>query len=89
VKLDWQIMFVTGHPFGNFMPFFINWLESPHPADSTPKGCVLDGCVVQLIENAAVFGQLMNALGVEVEVLEGPEGMRAVVDSPNGRVMLH
>ena len=89
VKLAWQIMFVTGHPFGNFMPFFINWLESPHPADSTPKGCILDAYAVQLIEESAVFGQLMNTLGVEVEVLEGPGGMRAVIESPNGRVMLH
>lgn len=89
LMLAWQIMFVTGHPFGNLMPFFINWLDSPHPADDTPRGCKLGDYAVQLIDNSDVFKQLMDALAIEVNLLEGPEGMRAVVDSPNGRVMLH
>ncbi len=89
VKLAWQILFAAGHPFGHSMPFFINWLESPHPADDTPKGCHLEAYAVQLVENSAAFSRIMEALGVEVDVIEGPEGMRAVVESPNGRVMLH
>lgn len=89
VRLDWQILFVHGHPFGLYMPFFIDWLGSPHPADVTPVGCRLETFAVELVENSDLYGKLMHALSIEVEVLEGPDGMRAVVESPNGRVLLH
>jgi hypothetical protein len=89
VKLSWSIMFVTGHVFGNFMPFFINWQDSPHPSHDTPEGCSLTTFSVQLVENHVVFRSLMNALDIDVEVVDGPDGMRAVIESPNGRVLLH
>ncbi|MCZ6503890.1 MAG: VOC family protein [Gammaproteobacteria bacterium] len=89
VRLDWQIMFVHRHPYGNFMPFFLNWLDSPHPANDTPGGCTLDTFAVEMLENSDSYKELMRALEIEVEVLEGPDGMRAVIDSPNGRVLLH
>jgi len=89
VQLSWSIMFVTGHVFGNFMPFFINWFDSPHPSEATPEGCSLIDFSVQLVENHATFKTLMNALNIDIEVVEGPDGMRAVIDSPKGRVLLH
>ena len=89
VKLSWSIMFVTGHAFGNFMPFFINWYDSPHPSVDTPEGCSLTTFAVQLVENHATFRSLMNALSIDVDVAEGPDGMRAVIESANGRVLLH
>ena len=89
LKLSWQILFVTKHPFRDFMPFFINWLDSKHPADDAPAGCTLNNYAVQLVENSDVFSGLMKALDIDVEVIEGPDGMRAIIDSPNGRVMLH
>ena len=89
LRLDWQILFVHRHPYGNFMPFFINWLDSPHPANDTPGGCTLATFAVELVENSDLYRELMRALKIEVEVLEGPDGMRAIIDSPNGRVLLH
>jgi len=89
VRLDWQILFVHRHTFGNFMPFFINWLDSPHPANDTPEGCTLDAFAVEMLENSDSYQDLMKALEIKVEVLEGPDGLRAVIDSPNGRVLLH
>lgn len=89
LRLDWQILFVHRHPYGNFMPFFINWLDSPHPANDTPGGCTLATFAVELVENGDLYRELMQALEIEVEVLEGPDVMRAVIDSPNGRVLLH
>jgi Glyoxalase-like domain len=88
VRLDWRILFVHDHSFGNFMPFFINWLDSPHPASDTPGGCTLDAFAVEMIAESDSYKQLMQALEIEVEVLEGPDEMRAVINSPNGRVML-
>lgn len=89
VKLSWSVMLVTGHVFGNLMPFFINWFDSPHPSLSTPGGCRLTAFSVQLVENHATFKALMNALEIDVEVGQGPDGLRAVIESPNGRVLLH
>jgi hypothetical protein len=89
IKLSWSIMRVTGHVFGKFMPFFINWFDSSHPSKTTPEGCNLTGFSVQLVENHATFKTLMNALDIDIEVVEGPDGMRALIDSPKGRVMLH
>ena len=89
VRLDWQLLFVNQHPFGNFIPFFINWLGSPHPSDNTVGGCGLSGFAVELINESAQYRSLMDALDIDVEVLEGPDGMRAVIDSPKGRVLLH
>ena len=42
-----------------------------------------------MIENSDQYRSLMDALNIDVEVLEGPDGVRAVIDSPNGRVLLH
>ncbi|MFP6805586.1 MAG: VOC family protein [Pseudomonadales bacterium] len=89
LKLAWQILFVRDHPFRDFMPFFINWLDSPHPADDSPAGCTLNNYAVQLVNDSEVFSALMKSLDIDVEVIEGPDGMRAIIDSPNGRVMLH
>jgi len=89
VRLDWQLLFVDQHPFGNFMPFFINWLGSPHPSDDALGGCRLSAFAVEMIENSDQYRSLMDALNIDVEVLEGPDGVRAVIDSPNGRVLLH
>ncbi len=54
VKLEWQIIFVTGHPFGLEMPFFINWLESPHPADDAPMSGRLRSFEITSPEAAAL-----------------------------------
>ncbi len=89
VLLQWQILFVTGHPFDNRMPFFINWLGSPHPALTSPKGCTLSGFSVELLEHHDQYRRFMQAVGLDVEVLEGPDAMRAVLESPKGKVMLH
>jgi len=89
VRLNWQILFVHGHTFGHFMPFFINWLDSPHPANDTPGGCTLEAFAIELVENTDLYGNLIQALCIDVEVLKGPDGMRAVIQSPNGRVLLH
>ena len=89
VKLSWQILFVGGHPYENRMPFFIDWLASPHPANDCPPGCRLAEFTVCLLENHLAFRAMMEKLGLDVKVLNGPDAMRAVIDSPAGRVMLH
>lgn len=35
-QLNWALLFAGGHPFGNRLPFFIDWRGSAHPADTSP-----------------------------------------------------
>ncbi|MBD3647847.1 MAG: VOC family protein [Pseudomonadales bacterium] len=87
VQLNWRILTVSAHGFGNLMPFFIDWKDSPHPSVEAPGGCSLVEFIVT-VEEAARFSDIMRALDVDVTVEEGPRVMKALLDSPNGRVEL-
>jgi len=89
VRLAWRLLFVTGHPFGRFMPFFIDWLGSPHPATDGPGACRLTAFSVELQDGHEALRAFLQPLCPDVEVIGGPDAMRAVIESPNGRVMLH
>jgi hypothetical protein len=36
IRLDWRLMGLGGHQQGGFVPFFIDWLDCPHPSQTTP-----------------------------------------------------
>lgn len=87
VELAWQILFVTGHPFGLLMPFFINWLNSPHPSLDAPAGCELDSFNVR-IEDAGEYARFCDAIGLAIVVDNGAASMNAMIKTPNGDVLL-
>ena len=78
---------MTGHPFGLALPFFIDWLDSPHPAIDAPGGCLLNSFEVTC-KQAADYQQFCDAIHLEVTVHEGEMSLQAVVDSLNGKVVL-
>lgn len=84
VPLDWQIMFVAGHPL---LPFFINWKLSPHPARNTPVGCTLFSFTVATPDHVS-FKNRMSALDIEVAVVDGDNGLTAQLATPSGTVTL-
>jgi len=87
VHLAWQILFVADHPFGLAMPFFIDWLQSPHPAGSTPKGCLLEGFSIQCPlagELQAFFG----SINLKADIQAGDLAMSASIQAPAGAVRL-
>jgi hypothetical protein len=43
VTLRWELVFVDGHPYGDLVPFFIDWQGSPHPSAALPDGLSCDG----------------------------------------------
>lgn len=41
-RLAWRLLFLAGHPFGELVPFFIEWGPgSEHPSRAAPGGCRL------------------------------------------------
>ena len=85
--LRWRLTSRTPLPLGGAQPFLIDWYDTPHPAASgLPE--------LELLELAAVapdVGQVrrvLDVLGLDVPVVPGAPGLRAVLGTPNGRVEL-
>lgn len=74
VRLQWQLMGVSGdgHSLGGLVPFFIDWQDSPHPADSAPLVGPLTG--LSLPGEAGLKTLLAEVQGVEFGASDG--GMR-------------
>ena len=87
VQLAWRLLFVGKHPFGLTMLFFIDWLQSPHPAADTPTQCTLNEFSVQC-PNAGDLQPFFDQIGLECQVDNGERAMRAQLESPNGSVLL-
>ncbi len=45
--IRWSHVDFIGHGFGQFVPFAINWLDSPHPSTTSPEGAVIEGITVE------------------------------------------
>ena len=86
-NLEWQMLVVGGHDFGDFVPFLIDWGDSPHPATTAPTGLSVERFEVRHPE-ADVLGQIYrDLLGAEVETVEADHSMLdLVMDTPKGRV---
>lgn len=88
VQLAWRILLPSDHDFGDQLPFFIDWQNCPHPADTAPAGCTLTDFAVSVADPES-YRRVMAALGVEVTVDQSDAGsIVAHVDSPRGQTKL-
>lgn len=88
VTLEWDILFVGGHTFGELFPFFINWRDSPHPSTTTPSGCTLASFTVQT-ENRRTFERLLATFNIDgVTVVDGDAALKAELIGRQGKVTL-
>lgn len=86
--LAWKLLDVETAPFGYAVPFFIDWLESPHPSASAPGGAALKSFRIGHPEPQALAARLA-AIDVTVPVEEAPALLfEAVLSSPKGDVRL-
>jgi hypothetical protein len=72
--LEWELLFLGGHEFPSLIPFFIDWLDTPHPATRNPLGGQFLELVLRSprhVELAAVVKDL--GIAVRVEAAAGPE----------------
>jgi len=72
VLIRWSHVDFIDHGFGQFLPFALNWLDSPHPSTTSPKGVVMEGITVEH-PRAEALRRIYVALGVPAEVVFAEE----------------
>jgi hypothetical protein len=88
VMLNWQSMAFSGKPGTDYLPFVINWLDSPHPSFSTPRGITLKSFVLHN-EKAEEISVLTHDLGMPIMVEGGKMNLALVLNTPKGGVKLN
>jgi hypothetical protein len=87
-RLCWRHLKFPENPFGEALPFFIDWEGGEHPSVKSPGGCSLQTLEVQHPQGFAL-AELYATLEIDVEVGVDPEpAVRAVLATPQGNVAL-
>ncbi|MCB1431207.1 MAG: VOC family protein [Alphaproteobacteria bacterium] len=88
-RLSWTCWGLRDHPFGSLIPFFIDWMDSEHPALSAPVGGQLKTFEVVTPEAEGLRG-IFHALQLGIPVREGnAQGIIASIESSKGVTELH
>lgn len=84
--LKWRLLVPHENPFGDFVPKFIDWLDTPHPSTTSQPGCTCESFVIGHPESDRLRS-LLTALGanVPVETSDRPH-LRLRIGSPKGPV---
>jgi hypothetical protein len=81
-QLEWELLGVGGHQLGGLVPFYIDWLDCDHPADSAPLVGSLESFEVTLPAGHAALG-LLDPAPADVTVSSAAEpGLVLRFDSP-------
>jgi hypothetical protein len=70
--IRWSHVDFIGHGFGQFVPFAINWLDSPHPSTTSPEGAFIEGITVEH-PRAEELRLIYDGLRIPAEVVHGDE----------------
>lgn len=88
VTLHWEILYLDPAGWADFVPFVIDWKDSPHPAESSPIGCSLLDFTV-LHPKATELRTIYQGLGFDIPVRAAMSpGFVLRLDAPNGEVVL-
>jgi hypothetical protein len=86
--LEWRLAAPHPAPFDGVTPFLIDWGTTAHPAAAPGLPAVsLRGLRATHPDPGAVTA-VLDALGVRLAVTAGPPGLAALLDSPDGPVVL-
>ncbi|MEU3270277.1 VOC family protein [Saccharomonospora sp. NPDC006951] len=85
--LEWRLTPNRGDRFGGLAPALIDWLDAPHPTTNPLPELSLVSLRGYHPDPPSVR-RALEALRVELDVTEGPAGLEAVLDTPNGRITL-
>ena len=88
VELVWQFTDPSVVLADGIVPLFINWGESPHPANTAARGATLVSLRAQH-PNLRGVSAMLRQLGVDLPVTEGQSpALIALIEGPRGRVEL-
>jgi hypothetical protein len=88
VLLSWRFTDPRTVLADGLVPFFIDWGQSPHPAQTAAPGASLIALRAEH-PDAQRVQRLLRELGLDLPVQSGPRpALVAVIDSPRGRVEL-
>ena len=88
VLLSWRLTVSPALNADGIVPFFIDWGETPHPAASLPKGCVLIALRAEHPDAKRIRAEL-SALGLNLRVDAGSApALIATIRTPHGDVDL-
>jgi catechol 2,3-dioxygenase-like lactoylglutathione lyase family enzyme len=85
VRLDWELFGVRDHRYGGLVPFFIDWLGSPHPATTSPRVGAIARVRLTAPEPAPLQA-LIGELGLSVTVAAGEPALALAFASPRGEI---
>jgi len=82
-RLAWRLMGLRGHELGGLVPFYIDWLDCPHPANTAPVVGPLIQCSVSVLE-----GPLHELIGTTsgVDFKTGPPNLTFSFESTKGEI---
>ncbi len=87
-RLEWRVMRLADDRWPGRLPFFIDWKDTPHPAQTTSGGCKLDD-MYTLTPDPQALSRVYDAIGCDVPVLAGAaNGVVATLIGMNGKVVL-
>jgi Glyoxalase-like domain len=86
--LGWTCFGLHDHGFGALVPFFIDWMDSEHPARTAPRGGNLVAVEV-FSPQAETLHDLYGILGLDVTVTKAAApGVSVTLESRKGRHVL-
>jgi len=88
VLLSWRLTSPAAVLGDGIVPFFIDWGETPHPAQTAAAGATLVGLRAEHPDAHSV-GEMLRKLGLDLRITGGPApALIATVDCQRGRVEL-
>jgi catechol 2,3-dioxygenase-like lactoylglutathione lyase family enzyme len=85
--LTWAMLVIGGHRQGGAMPFFIDWLDCPHPATSAPR--VGAGRFTVALPDGSREARLLDPAPAGVAIVAGPAALTLRFSSPRGEIEWH
>ena len=84
--LKWRLLVPQANPLGDFVPKFIDWLDTPHPSTTSKSGCTYESFEIGHPDSERLRG-LLTALGANIPIVTSDRAhFRLCIGSPKGKV---
>ena len=86
--LNWRLLVPHDNPLGDFVPKFIDWKDTTHPATTSVSGCTFESFELGHPESDRL-NALLSALGADIRVQRADQGyFRLRIKTPKGALTL-